>query len=160
MTGFRGIFLSFGLLMPLTLHGKIQVHREDYVEKIKTKKNGKVVKVIENAVKVAPGQDVTFKIVYKNTGSQPAKDVVIKNPVPKHTVFKSGKTTSGDPLEVSVDNGKKYGALKDLKVREKINNRTKRRAALAKDVTHVRVRLTKALKPNESGELKIRTTLK
>lgn len=145
------------------LNAKIQIHNEAYVEKTKKVKKGKVfkeVKVIEKAGKVIPGEDVIFVITYKNAGKESATDVVITNPVPKHTSFKSSETENNEDFQVSVDNGKKYGELKKLKVKEIVNKKSMRRRALAKDVTHVRFRLTKALAPNESGKVKIRATLK
>lgn len=135
--------------------GKISIKNAAFVEKVKTQKNGKKVKSIEPAVQVVPGEEVIFVITYRNDGEKPSTDVVITNPIPKHMTYKSASGDGKEVTQVSVDGGKKFGQLKNLKVKTK----KKERQASLGDVTHVKWTLADALPPKKGGKVRLRAIL-
>lgn len=150
-------FLVFALLtVPIYGAGKLDLKNEAFVEKIRTKKDGKKVKSIEPAVKVLPGEEVIFVITYMNGGDKPATDIIITNPIPKNMTYKSAAGDSDEITQVSVDGGKRFDKLEKLKIKEK---KSKSRQALVGDVTHVRWILAKALPPKKKGKVRLRATL-
>jgi uncharacterized repeat protein (TIGR01451 family) len=109
------------------------------------------------AAKVVPGSEVIYVITYKNTGKQPAADVVITNPIPTELAYKPelGPATSATP-EVSVDAGKSWGALASLTVKGPDG---KPRAAQGSDVTHVRWKIGAPVRAGEQGSVSYRAVL-
>jgi len=93
-------------------------------------KGAKQVSLVD-ATAVAPGDVVVIRIAYHNTSDTPVGDIVISNPVSQHLRFMSVRDGAG---MVSVDGGKTYGSLVDLKVKDG----DEARPAVAADVTHVR----------------------
>ena len=130
---------------------KITISNKAFVTKVIQKENGTMIKKLEPAKRVTPGELITYEISYKNPGAEPASNLVIKNPIPKSTVYHSAE----GKFEVSVDGGKSFGILKKLKVSEN----GKLRAALNKDVTHVLWKLNKPLQPYAEGKVKFITRL-
>lgn len=82
---------------------------------------------------VVPGGEVIYEIGYENTGKAVATDVAINNPLQPELVFVAVEGTPA--TAVSVDGGKTFGNLPDLKV---TGNDGKTRPAQADDVTNVR----------------------
>lgn len=107
-------------------------------------KGAKTVKLVE-PTSVAPGDVVVIRIAYHNTSTDAVGDIVISNPVPPHLSFLTVREGMG---MVSVDGGKTYGALVDLKVTDA--NDTSRPATAA-DVTHVRWTFDQPLAPGARG---------
>jgi len=136
--------------------GNIEITNEAFQD-VKEKKDGKEVTHTVAAKKVLPGADVMFVITYKNVGKESAADVVVNNPIPEHMIYKSVESTKNAVAEVSVDGGKSWGDLAKLKVTDQMQ---KTRPALAEDVTHVRWKIAKALKPNEEGKARFHAVLK
>ena len=97
-----------------------------------------------DATAVAPGDVVVIRIAYHNTSETPVGDIVISNPVPQHLRFMSVRDGAA---KVSVDGGKSYGALVDLKVKDG----AELRPALAADVTHVRWSFSEPLAAGAQG---------
>ncbi|RYG35911.1 MAG: DUF11 domain-containing protein [Burkholderiales bacterium] len=95
---------------------------------------------------VAPGDVVVIRIAYHNTSEKPVGDIVISNPVPEHLSFLSVREGLG---MVSVDGGKTYGALVELKVKDGDDMR----AAVAADVTHVRWAFDQTLAAGAQGSV-------
>jgi uncharacterized repeat protein (TIGR01451 family) len=109
------------------------------------------------ATKVVPGTEVIYVITYKNAGKQPAADVVITNPIPAELAYQPepGPGPSVAP-EVSVDEGKSFGALASLTVKGPDG---KPRAAQGSDVTHVRWRIGATVRAGEQGSVSYRAVL-
>ena len=105
------------------------------------------------ATSVAPGDQVTYLIAYKNDAAKPAERVVVTNPVPANLEFVS----ASDGAEVSVDGGKSYGALTSLTTRSASGAA---RAAQAADVTHVRWRIANSIAPGAAGEVSFQAKVK
>lgn len=83
---------------------------------------------------VVPGTRVIYVINYRNTGTAPAENVTITNPVPAALVYE-GIEGPVDVTDVSVDGGAAYGALATLTVPGPDGEP---RPALESDVTHLR----------------------
>lgn len=97
---------------------------------------------------VVPGTEVTYVITYRNSGEQPAADVVIDNPVPAELEYIG--TADGLAVDsVSVDGGQQYGTLSELTVTA---DDGALRPAQTVDVTHLRWTL-ETLAPGAEGKL-------
>jgi uncharacterized repeat protein (TIGR01451 family) len=108
------------------------------------------------AATVVPGTEVSYVISYRNQGDQPADNVTITNPVPAELEYVAvlGPAPAN---QVSVDGGKRYGALASLTVADASG---KTRPAEAADVTHVRWMLGAALPPGDGGRVSFKARLK
>ena len=117
----------------------------------------KIVKRVP-AESVVPGSEVIYTITAKNTGSEPADNIVVTNPIPAQTVYIEGSAFgAGSKIAFSVDGGKSFDTAGNLKVKDANG---KSRAATAEDYTHVRWTLTFSLKPGESAPVWYRVRVK
>jgi len=107
---------------------------------------------------VQPGDVVIYTTEYQNTGTKPAENVVISNPIPDQMVYidKSAEG-KGAKIEFSVDGGKTYGAMAKLTVKDK-DGRV--RPALAKDITGIRWTVPGSLAPGGKGVVGYRARVK
>ena len=99
---------------------------------------------------IIPGDKVGYRISFKNTGDQPAADIVLNNPVPENTVY-VGDSARGANSDIvfSVDGGQQFAKPEQLFV--EVNG--KKVPATAKDYTHVRWTLTSALPAGKEGSV-------
>ena len=99
---------------------------------------------------IIPGDKVGYRISFKNTGDQPAADIVLNNPVPENTVYvgDSARGANSD-IAFSVDGGQQFAKPEQLFV--EVNG--KKVPATAKDYTHVRWTLTSALPAGKEGSV-------
>lgn len=108
---------------------------------------GKVTTKRVPAKSAVPGGEVVYEIAYHNTGKAPATDVAINTPVAPELVFVS---TEGAPVTaVSVDGGRTFGKLSELKV---TGDDGKVRAAVSADVTNLRWIVAK-VEPGSKGKV-------
>jgi uncharacterized repeat protein (TIGR01451 family) len=117
---------------------------------------GKTVRRVP-ADKVIPGDEVIYTITYVNNGSEPAENLVVKNPIPEHMKY-VGASASGESCAItySVDNGKNYGAPEELMVKDSKGNEV---PASSTDYTHIRWILSKPVAPGSSGQISFRARL-
>jgi uncharacterized repeat protein (TIGR01451 family) len=108
------------------------------------------------AASVVPGTEVFYVITYRNTGDKPADNVAITNAVPADLEFVS-VVGPAPQNQVSVDGGRRYGALASLSV---TGADGKPRPAQTGDVTHVRWTLNTALEPGSAGSVSFKARLK
>ena len=59
---------------------------------------------------VAPGEDITYRLIVTNIGTADVTEIDVFDPVPTFTDFVEGSTTGGDSVECSTDGGTLYGA--------------------------------------------------
>ncbi|MFM9828657.1 MAG: hypothetical protein ACKVOB_07925 [Sphingomonas sp.] len=122
-------FSAFGLVaaapQPVTLISKAFV--EHVVEREGTKK----IELTEPG-RVFPGDRMVFETAYRNSGKVPVSQFVVINAVPPQIAF-SGDASDG--AVVSVDGGRRYGRLSDLRITTPSGTT---RAAQPVDVTHIR----------------------
>lgn len=109
------------------------------------------------AENMSPGSEVVYEVGYSNTGPRPAQ-VVITNPLPADLVYQSYAARAvGAQLEISVDRGVSFGALGQLRV---TGADGRPRAAQATDITHVRWKTARPVKPGEAGYVSLRAILR
>jgi uncharacterized repeat protein (TIGR01451 family) len=125
----------------------------------KDAKGEKVVKRKEASLaKVVPGDVVIFTTTYRNTGKQPATNVMITNPVPGHMVYVDKSAEGkGARIDYSIDGGKTYGLPDKLKVTD---SQGRVRPALAQEYTVIRWVLSAPLAPGGTGTVSFRALVK
>ena len=109
------------------------------------------------AAKVLPGETVQYNTFYENVGNQPADNINIVNPIPKHLVYlpnsANGKNTS---ILFSVDGGKHYGKAGTLKVR---GSDGKLYPAKPANYTHIKWQYLGSLAPRNKHAVAFRARL-
>ena len=108
---------------------------------------------------ITPGDRVVFTLKYKNQSALPATAFRATNPMPAAVQFVSAME---EWAEVSVDGGKAWGKLADLKVQAKAADGLTDlvRSAAVEDVTHVRWVFPNAIPPGGEGALSFRGVVK
>jgi uncharacterized repeat protein (TIGR01451 family) len=132
----------------------VQISNAVYQQVVVEAPNGKATTKLVPAQKVVPGGEVVYQITYRNTGKQPATNVVINNPLPADLVYVE---TLGTPATaVSVDGGVHFGRLDQLAV---IGPDGEPRAAKPADVTNLRW-IVPNLAPGADGTVGFRAVVK
>jgi uncharacterized repeat protein (TIGR01451 family) len=155
------INISAGLLLAVfssQLMAQIEVTTIAETEVTETDAQGNETVKRTAAVSVIPGTEVIYTITAKNTGNEPASNIVVNNPVPANTAYVDGSAFGADTvITFSVDGGKSYGKASALTVRDADGNS---RAARAEDYTHVRWTLQVELQPGQQAEVWYRARVK
>ncbi len=137
--------------------GTIQIQTSADVEIIETDASGETVTRLEPASKVVPGDIVIYTVSFSNTGSEPAENVVITNPVPRHMEYVDGTAFGpGADISFSIDGGQSWGTPGELVVTAADGSE---RPALASDYTDIRWILRNELQPGAQGFARFRTRL-
>jgi uncharacterized repeat protein (TIGR01451 family) len=121
-----------------------------FVEKTVKQPNGVTKTILEAPKIVVPGDKLVFILKYRNTGTQAANHFVVTNPMPSAVAFQSAPT---DGAQVSVNGGRDWGQLNELKVKESDGFW---REARPEDVTHVRWPMSKPIAAGATGRLSFR----
>ncbi len=119
---------------------------------VENDKGEKVVKKVDAAkARILPGDEVLFSVRFRNTGTEPADDIVITNPVPEYMTLKP-VTIHGEFAEVtlSIDSGKSFGSMDELFVLKEDGSR---RPPKPEEYTHVRWAFSKQIMPGEQGSV-------
>lgn len=135
-------------------HAQVALENKVFVESFVTAKDGTMDRQLKPAATVVPGDRLVYVISYRNNGKKPSSDVVVTNPI-SPTVEFIGEETAG--AEMSIDGGKTYGQLAQMRVR---NPDGTQRAARRSDVTHLRWRVAGAVAPGASGQVSFKARLK
>jgi len=110
------------------------------------------------AERVLPGHEVIYTVTFENVGKEPAKDVVVTNPVPEHTSYQSGSAFGpGTETLFSTDGGRSFAPASALEVHGADGST---RAAGPEDYTHIRFVLKNALTPGAVAFARYRTLVK
>ena len=145
LSALAAIALAAGVYVPAAAQGTPAVALKSDVKVVRqVTENGATRETLEEPAKVLPGDRLVFTTRYNNSGSQPATDFVVVNPLPAAV-----KLAQAGAFDVSVDGGKTFGALTALKVPAAAGTT---RAAELGDVTHVRWRVA-SIAPGASGEV-------
>jgi len=137
--------------------GPILLTSNAEVEVIKTDVTGKQSIKRELATEVVPGKDVIYTLTFENVGSISGKDIVINNPIPEHTVYKTGSASGTDTrISFSVDGGQNFALPEQLTVTEADGNT---RTAKASEYTTIRWEYTKPLLPGKKSSVEFRVVL-
>jgi uncharacterized repeat protein (TIGR01451 family) len=108
--------------------------------------------------KALPGEELIIRITYTNSGTEPARNIVVINPVPDHMFYVAG-SAAGDLTEptFSIDSGKSFDVPEKLLVE---GEEGKMKTAPAELYTHIRFRRIEALDPGLSDNVFFRAVLK
>jgi len=137
--------------------GPIQLTSSAEVEIIKTDTTGKQSIKREHATEVIPGKDVIYTLTFENVGSNSGNDIVINNPIPEHTVYKTGSASGTDTrISFSVDGGQNFASPEQLMVTGADGNT---RTAKASEYTTIRWQYTKPLQPGKKSSVEFRVML-
>ena len=108
--------------------------------------------------KTIPGTEVIYTNTFENISSKTASDIVINNPIPGNTEFKSGSAFGKDcAIVFSADGGKTFGAAENLKIKAADG---KEYTALPRQYTHIRWTFNGQLAGGKSGEVGFRAVIK
>ncbi|RQW45889.1 hypothetical protein EH199_00465 [Novosphingobium sp. LASN5T] len=118
-----------------------------FVERFIPGPGGRMSRVLERPDRLNPGDRVVFVVNWK---ADRGRDFTVTNPLPRAVAFQR----SADGLEeVSIDGGRTWGALEDLRVRDADGSM---RHATPDDVTHVRWRVPARLALAGAGQFTYR----
>jgi uncharacterized repeat protein (TIGR01451 family) len=125
---------------------------------IKTVENGVTVVKRIPVQKAIPDTEIIYTTTFKNIIDKPVADIIIDNPIPNDSVFKSGSALGNNTaISYSVNAGKTFGAPETLKVKGKDG---KDRAALPSEYTHIRWVYQGSLPAGKSSDVSFRTIVK
>lgn len=146
----KTIFALLSLIAAPSIAAPLELASDVFVEREQKRPDGSVATILEEPKLVLPGDQLVFVVRYKNVGAQPASKFTVTNPIPRAVAF-SG-TADGTEI-VSIDGGKNWGLLTQLKV-SKADGTV--RPALPGDVTHVKWNLNQTLAAGSAGKLVFR----
>lgn len=131
---FRALLPMFLIAAPVgaIAANDVTVVNEVFAERTVKQADGTSKTALVKARSVPPGARVVYVLNYKNLAAKPLTGFYLTYPVPKDARFDSADTAAAT---VSVDGGKSYGALANLKV---AGSDGKLRSANNDDVTNVR----------------------
>ena len=121
-------------------------------------KGGKQTYRFVSASKVLPGEIIQYNTFFENISNEPAGNINIVNPIPKHTVYLPNSAQGKNTQPVfSVDGGKHYGKASTLKVR---GSDGKLYPAKPSDYTHIRWHYQGSLAPRAKQAVAFRVRLR
>ena len=132
------------------LGNQVELESVMFVEHSEEQADGSVTVTLEEPAMVVPGDALTFVLTYENTGSEPAENFVVTNPIPEQVAFIEPLS---DGAVFSVDGGTTFGPLTELRI---ASDGGVERDAQAVDVTHIRWTLAEPIPAGASGELRFR----
>lgn len=121
---------------------------------------GKQVKRRLPAKGIEPGEELIYTLNYANVGSEPAKDVVISDPIPSGTAYIPGSATDAGEVTFSIDKGKSFNkpTLLSYEVRGK-DGKSQKRVATPEDYTDIRWTIP-AIPVGEKGSVSFKVKVK
>lgn len=131
---------ALGLIVPGTALAAdpVSLTSTVFVEKTSTGTQGRNRVVLEPPGRMSPGDRLVFMLNYRSVGTRSIGDFVVTNPMPAAVAYQG---TSDASAVVSIDGGRRWGRLDQLKVTERDGSI---RSARPEDVTHVRWTLNPA----------------
>jgi len=155
---FRGLGTSLGVAAfawPLACQANgVRVDNSVLIERHSRDSSGNRHLILEPAQKFQPGDRLVYVLTYRHSGRAATGTLVLTNPMPESVAFQS----SADGNEVvSVDGGRTWGSLDDLKIRASDG---RHRKATPEDVTHIRWQIASGLDAGESGKLTFRAIVR
>ena len=147
------VFITVCLFLPNSALAKPQIEIQTITEKeVIEKIDGQEVKRLVPAEEIEPGQVLIFTLKYANKGDEKATNVVIKNPIPKDTLYVVGSAT-GDTPTFSIDGGKSFKrpSLLTYKI-DTPNGKTVQKIASSEQYTDIRWVISK-VPPGTTGKV-------
>jgi uncharacterized repeat protein (TIGR01451 family) len=149
------IFAAAALLAaPALAANQVSLVSEVFVEKVVVAPNGRASTLLKQPDVVMPGDNLVFVVKYRNEGAQSARNFILTNPMPNAVAFREA---AGEGALFSVDGGKSWGRLGELKVQ---GSDRRLRSARPDDVTHVRWAFRQPLPAGASGKVTFRGTVR
>lgn len=149
----RSIVLGIGsaaaLCAPVTAHAAdaVRFASDVFIEKFVTAPGGRKSRILARADRLNPGDNVIFVV---NWTARRGNEFTVTNPLPRSVAFQ--RSVDGAE-EVSVDGGRSWGDIADLRVRDRDGYV---RSATPEDVTHLRWRVSNRVALRGSGQLTYR----
>lgn len=149
---FLTIALAAAATLPVAAQAQsaVSLNSDVLVERSQRAPDGTTHVVLEEPAAVVPGDSLVFVLNYQNNGRQPATNFVVTNPLPAAVRYNG---TADRAATVSVDQGRTWGQLSALRVRDADGTS---RDARAEDVTHVRWAFAQPIPAGETGRLMFR----
>lgn len=118
--------------------------------------------VLEPTDQASPGDTVEYRLIYKNTSSQPLSGLVITGPIPANTAYveNSNRTPVEARFVVSVDNGTSFQSEPVKRVRTDANGERQEAVVPPGQYTHVRWHPAGAIEPGEKEIFRYRVTVR
>ena len=109
---------------------------------------------------IQPGEELIYTLSYQNSGNEPAKDVVISDPIPAGTAFIPGSASDAGEVTFSIDKGKTYNkaTLLTYEVRGS-DGKVQKRVAAPDDYTDIRWTIP-SIAPGAKGSVSFRVKVK
>lgn len=159
-----GLALAFSLLLPSLVlaanEGNLVLNSRIEKEVVLKDSDGKerVKRVSARGEKNLPGDEIIITVLYKNRGKGVLKEAVINNPLPKGTAYKINSAKGKHTLiTFSADGGRTFAKEADVKI---VDDSGRLRKAKPEEMTHVKWKIEKDLKPAEKGQVSFRATIK
>lgn len=155
----RIIIATFSMSPVLALaDSPVQIVTTAQVEKAVVGPDGQRQLRLVPAETVVPGTEVVYTITVSNTGAEPARDVVVDNPVPNHSEFVAGSAVApGSAVTFSADGGQTYSVAEGVRVRDADGVE---RPARADEYTHLRFAFQPLIAPGQSVMARFRAVVK
>ena len=101
------------------------------------------------AAQVKPGDLIEYRLVYDNTGKDPASQLAVNGPVPKGTAYVTGSASSPvkHELKFSYDGGKSWVTTPPLRTVRAPDGKASERPAPVEEITNVEWLAREPLKP-------------
>ena len=157
------LFSSIALLMGTAAFadapaGSMQLQTVVQQIHVTTDKDGKSHSEVVPAGHVLPGVEVIYTINYEYTGTQPATDVVVTDPIPPQVTYVAGSVQGANTVaSFSVDGGKTWGSPASLMVK---NADGSTRSAQPADYDAIQWVIQGSLKLGDKGSVSFHAVVK
>lgn len=162
-----GLFLGLAVVLILCLPLQVQAESDEggligVIEayRVVTNKDGQ--EQLLPAEKAQPNDIIEYKLTYKNTSTDPLRNIVITDPVPNEAVYisESAVLPRVGRVQFSIDDGKSYHAW-PVKVQvETADGELVWKDAEPEQVTHIRWTLDEAIDPDQGIVVSYRASVK
>ncbi|WP_068076428.1 hypothetical protein [Novosphingobium lentum] len=149
LSGAAVVAAAMPILAPVAAQATdpVQLASDVFVERFQPGPNGRVSRILERPQGLHPGDQLVFVVNWKASRARP---FTVTNPLPRAVSFQ--RSVDGAE-EVSVDGGRSWGRLEDLRVTDRDGGL---RHANPEDVTHLRWRVPDRLAAIGAGQITYR----
>ena len=137
---------------------KIVLTNKAFKQVIEKDKDGNVTYDYVEPKLVLPGDVILYTIISENIGTAQAENVVINNPVPNNSKYRSGSAVGKNTkITFSIDGGKTFDVPGKLIVKDKNGKESKAKAEI---YTNIRWVYVKPLAPGDKSKVSFKTEIK
>jgi hypothetical protein len=138
--------LAFLATGAMAAQSAIAIQKSVYLERAE-RQDGKVIRALEPATTLRKGDSVVLMLQWRAEGR--SERFTVASPVPRDLAF---KRSGGQAAEVSIDGGRSWGQLADLRIGT--------RRAAPQDVTHLRWQVSRSDAQRGKGMLSYSAVVK